>query len=262
MGGSGGGAAGMQALDAGTPDSGAACTGQGATERFSFFVTSLEGLQRLSNNNNGFGGDLRFGKADGLSGADEICRQLAEASFPGAGCKPWRAFLSATRGPDGNPVHARDRIGEGPWYDRLGRIVAMNKTDLLQAWPQGADPVIQYDLPNEFGVPNHDPDGTGQVDNHTTVTGTGPNGMLAGMDPSLTCQDWTSSEGAAGKPRIGFSWRGGAGMAMGSMWYTGMFNEAGCAARINLDPRIMDLSTLGIGAQGGYGGFYCLALEP
>jgi hypothetical protein len=34
---------------------------------FSFFVTSQAGLQRLSNNEDGFGGDLKFGKADGLS---------------------------------------------------------------------------------------------------------------------------------------------------------------------------------------------------
>src|SRR5262245_40454637 len=60
--------------------------------RFSFFVTSLAAMQRLSGSQAGFGGDLRFGKADGLSGADEICRQIAEGSMPGAGAKGWRAF--------------------------------------------------------------------------------------------------------------------------------------------------------------------------
>ena len=39
---------------------------------FSFFVTSLAALQSLSGNPEGFGGDLRFGQPDGLSGADEI----------------------------------------------------------------------------------------------------------------------------------------------------------------------------------------------
>ena len=50
----------------------------------------------------------------------------------GAGAKEWHAFLSAAKGPDGNPVNAIDRIGEGPWYDRMGRLVAMNKAALLQ----------------------------------------------------------------------------------------------------------------------------------
>src|SRR6185295_9052963 len=108
---------------------GAAGTG-GATVPFSFFMTSQAGLARLANNANGFGGDLRFNKADGLTGADEICKQLAEASMPGNG-KTWRAFLSVTRGPAGTPVNAIDRIGDGPWYDRRGRVFALTKAAAL-----------------------------------------------------------------------------------------------------------------------------------
>ena len=235
--------------------------GDAATTRFSFFVTSLMGLRRLSGNQNGFGGDLRFGKADGISGADEICRQLADASMPGAGCKTWRAFLSATKGAAGGPVHAIERVGAGPWYDRIGRLVAMTKDDLLQPWPRGADPAIIYDLPNEYGVPNHNPDGTGNVDNHNTLTGTGADGKVVGTDWGLTCHDWTSKVGTDGTPRIGFSWLGGAASFPGSAWYTGNFNEAGCAALINLTD-INDPLARGVGSQGGYGGFYCLALTP
>lgn len=258
--------AGGSAGSAGQPtagSSGSDCSLPGATAHFSFFVTSLAGLRRLSNNENGFGGDLRFGKADGLSGADEICRQLAESSSPGAGCKTWRAFLSVTKGPDGQPVHARDRIGDGPWYDRRERLVAMNKTDLLADWPVGAHSAIMFDLPNEDGVPNHDPDGTGQVDNHNTVTGTGPDGRLYDEDWAFTCHDWTSKVGTDGTPMIGFSWKGGAGAIPGSSWFsnTGGITEGGCAPIINLTFE-MDFSIRGIGARGGYGGFYCLALEP
>jgi hypothetical protein len=122
-------------------------------------------------------------------------------------------------------------------------------------------------LPNEHGVPNHDPDGTGIVDNHNTVTGTAPGGMLYSMDPAFTCQDWTSSVGEDGTPVIGFSWRGGAGAFAGSSWYSNtgfggmVITEGGCAAFINLT-NAMDFSNRGIGARGGYGGIYCLALEP
>jgi hypothetical protein len=44
-------------------------------DHFSFFVTSIDAMRELSGNPNGFGGDLRFGQSDGLSGADEICRR-------------------------------------------------------------------------------------------------------------------------------------------------------------------------------------------
>ena len=142
------------------------------TERFSFFVTSYAAMQRLSGTQAGFGGDLRYGEADGLAGADKICTEIAEASMPGAGGKGWRAFLSVTRGPSGGPVHAIDRIGSGPWYDRLGRLVAMTKQDLLTTRPTGADPAIVDDLPNEDGVPNHQPDpNQEEVDNHDFLTG-------------------------------------------------------------------------------------------
>ena len=56
-------------------------------EHFSFFVTSLEAMRELSGSQDGFGGDLRYGEADGLTGADKICREIAESSLPGAGQK-------------------------------------------------------------------------------------------------------------------------------------------------------------------------------
>ncbi|MFY0580203.1 hypothetical protein ACN28S_43500 [Cystobacter fuscus] len=54
---------------------------------FSFFVTSIESMRQLSGSTNGFGGDLRYGEATGLEGADKLCRTIAEASLPGAGRK-------------------------------------------------------------------------------------------------------------------------------------------------------------------------------
>jgi hypothetical protein len=126
---------------------------------FSFFATSLEAMQQLSNSKSGFGGDLRFGEADGLAGGDKICRTIATDivgdAMTIAGQKTWRAFLSVTNGPSGGPVHARDRIGNGPWYDRTGRLLAANLNNLIQERPTGADPAIRDDFPNEQGIPNH-----------------------------------------------------------------------------------------------------------
>ncbi|HKU41821.1 MAG TPA: hypothetical protein VJR89_26875 [Polyangiales bacterium] len=282
--GSGGrGAAGRNS--AGTAGSTAGSGGAAAPatgEKFSFFVTSLAGMQRLSKNEQGFGGDLRYGQATGLAGADKICADLAEAAMPGAGGKSWRAFLSTAKGGmNDGPVHARDRIGQGPWYDRNGRLVAMNLNDLLQQRPVGADPAIANDLPNENGVPNHQDTMPGADDNHDTVTGSNVMGMY---DNTPTCNDWTSTEtpgamGAAGStgsmgmggrsggrggmmggrsngPRIGHSWPAGSGMH----WITA-HQAPGCAPSVSL-VQMGGGSGVGIGNGGGYGGFYCFSLQP
>jgi hypothetical protein len=243
------------------------------TAKFSFFVTSLKALQALSNSQSGFGGDLRYGETGpgaGLRGADKICAAVAERSMPGAAAKNWRAFLSATADENGKQVNAIDRIGNGPWYDRLGRLVAPTRADLLADRPQNGDATIRNDLPNEDGVPNHQPDPTQPpVDNHDTLTGTNSQGQL--YSKSATCLDWTSAKGnhtLEGRPRCGHCWprsggggKPGPGGDMGNWMST--LDEAGCAPGVNLKetgPPNPMIPTVGSG--GGYGGFYCFALIP
>src|SRR5258706_71933 len=81
-----------------------------------FFVTS---------SGPGRGADL-----GGLEGADKHCQQLATAA--GAGDRTWRAYLS-TQGKtldDSTVVHARDRIGTGPWHNAKGVRIASSVDDL------------------------------------------------------------------------------------------------------------------------------------
>jgi hypothetical protein len=284
--GSAGAGAGGMSGSAGTGNAGSAGSGPIPTEKFSFFVTSLTAMKDLARafgrGEQGFGGDLRYGETTGLAGADKICRTVAGRSMPGAENKTWRAFLSTIHGgPNDGPIHAIDRIGEGPWYDRLGRLVAMNKQALLNDRPQGADPLIINDLPNEDGIPNHTdgaPGCTGNEcpDNHDTLTGTGPNGQLYSTNDWSTCFDWTNGSsdqpmgngggsggrggfmGASG-PWCGHSWpREGSGVN----WMSALA-EGGCAPGINLvemGPPQPGVYTVGTG--GGYGGIYCFALEP
>lgn len=253
-----------------------------ATEKFSFFVTSLQGMLELSQSEQGFGGDLRYGEATGLAGADKICTELAEKSMPGAGAKGWRAFLSTAKGgDDGGPSHAKDRIGTGPWYDRLGRVVAMSLSDLLNERPAGADPAIADDLPNERGEPNHTDTMEGMDDNHDVVTGTNPQGE---WDGRMTCEDWTSVEtpmsdtsmqgnGMGGPPGGGFFPGGGRislnGPGLGHSWPSQQSGASwmtshpapGCGASVALVQNGAGSGT-GIGNAGGYGGIYCFALQP
>lgn len=263
------------AADATEPDAApAADVDPTQLERFSFFVTSLTSLVELADSDDGFGGDLRFGESGpgaGLRGADKICRTIAERSMPGAAAKGWRAFLSAVDDGAGNPVHAIDRIGQGPWYDRLGRLLANDKAELLHNRPKNAHPIIKNDLPNEWGVPNHRPDPTKPpVDNHDTLTGSDDQGRL--YDLTATCKDWTSALGdtdTEGQPRVGHSWplkvtgpAGGTGRNDLASWMS-FLTEAGCKPGINLvDDGQGDRSTKTVGAGGGYGGFYCFALVP
>ena len=79
-----------------------------------FFVTSVP---------IGKGGDL-----GGVVGADAHCGRLATAV--GAGRRIWHAYLS-TQPRDGRPaINARDRIGEGPWYNFKGDMIAKGLADL------------------------------------------------------------------------------------------------------------------------------------
>ncbi len=230
---------------------------------FSFFVTSMASMVQLAQAYNGsevgFGGDLSYGTGDGLTGADEICAEIAELSMPGASSKQWHAFLSTVD----PPVNAIDRIGEGPWYDRLGRTVAMAKDDLVLDRPN-ADDAIKEDLPNEFGVPNHRPDPTNpEDDNHHTLTGSGADGTLYG--DTATCHDWTSNSmdnQETGRPRIGFSWS----IDSRTNWISGQ-DEGGCGAGIAIGENGVpngpsDPGNPIVGSGGGYGGIYCFAMVP
>lgn len=243
--------------------------GEAPVEKFSFFVTSLEAMQQLSQNPLGFGGDLRFGETGpgaGLRGADKICNAVAEKSMPGSSAKQWRAFLSVAAGSDGKQVNAIDRIGEGPWYDRVGRLLANTKADLLHDRPQGADPAIKDDLPNEKGIPNKQPDPTKpEEDNHHTITGSTTMGTL--FNAMSTCLDWTSAKGdpaTEGKPRMGLTFprMGGPVSSSSSNWMSAL-PETGCAPGVNLAPSPPPgPEDVDIGNGGGYGAIYCFALTP
>src|SRR6185503_17469827 len=80
----------------------------GAKSVMTFFVTS---------NGSGKGGDL-----GGLAGADAHCTALAKAE--GAGDHTWRAYLSTSAAAGQPAVNVRDRIGNGPWYNSGGDLIA------------------------------------------------------------------------------------------------------------------------------------------
>jgi hypothetical protein len=149
------------------------------------------------------GSDLSFfvtsstqdGNLGGLMGADAICDRLATAV--GAGDKTWRAYLSAENG--GMPVHARERIGAGPWMNAMGMMVAANLT-ALHAPTLVGDPDLFI---TEKGEKVNGQWNGAAVNEHDIMTGSDSNGMLI-MTDATTCADWTSNTLAPG-PQVGHS---------------------------------------------------------
>lgn len=239
---------------------------------FSFFTTSLDGLLSLAPDPvNGFGGDL-----GGLQGADEICTALARQSNP-TDAKTWRAFLS-TGGFDGNdPVDAIDRVGDGPWYDYNGRLLAENVDGLIpgeDGRPVG-DPQLTEMFTDEYGEPIKPSD---DIDNHDTLTGSGDDGRLFVEDDAgelATCSDWTSNTlrdenvggegggpgggGSRGRVPVGHSWP--RSDSNGRNW-SHEHNVNGCEPGVFIGVGGgAPPDNFTVGGGGGYGAFYCFALE-
>ena len=152
------------------------CAGaQAQDSEMSFFITSV---------GPGNGADL-----GGLDGADAYCQQLADAV--GAGGKTWRAYLSTQEAGGAAAENARDRIGEGPWQNAEGVVVASNLEVL-----HGDNNLDKATALNERG---EQVNGRGDSPNrHDILTGSQPDGTTFAAGEDRTCSNWTSSgEGAA-----------------------------------------------------------------
>ncbi len=144
-----------------------------------FFVTSV-GL--------GHGADL-----GGLASADKHCQDLAAAV--GAGGHTWNAYMSTSAVPGAPAVNARDRIGNGPWTNAKGVVVAKSVDDLHSP---NNNLTKQTSLTEKGGVVN----GRGDTPNtHDALTGSGPDGRALPAEPDRTCRNWTSS--TAGSAMLG-----------------------------------------------------------
>ena len=205
--------------------------GQGAKPPMGFFVTST----------------THSGNLGGLAGADAECQRLAAAA--GAGSRTWRAYLS-TQGTQSTPaVNARDRIGNGPWYNAEGTMIAGSLADLHGDVQRDANLLNvrtalteKGELVNGFGRP----DGTPQE--HDMLTGSDSHGRAfpPGMSSSggdRTCSNWTS-DSPDGHAMIGHHDR----MSGWNTSWNSSHTTAGC-------------SLAAFNSTGGAGRFYCFAAD-
>ncbi len=153
----------------------ASCSMAPSTGPMGFFVTSA---------NPGKGGDL-----GGLAGADAYCQRLAAAA--GAGSRAWRAYLSASPAQNVPSVHARDRIGKGPWFNAKGELIARDLTHL-----HNGNNITKATALTERGQPVK---GRGETPNdHDILTGSRSDGTALAATPNFTCNNWTAGgEGSA-----------------------------------------------------------------
>jgi hypothetical protein len=142
----------------------------------SFFVTSA---------GKGNGADL-----GGLEGADAHCQALAKAA--GSTSTNWRAYLSTTAPGGDAGVNARDRIGNGPWKNVKGVVVATSVDNLHSASVN----LTKQTALTEKGEPvagRGDP-----VNMHDILTGSDPQGNYSTAGGDTTCGNWTKNgEGSA-----------------------------------------------------------------
>jgi hypothetical protein len=191
-----------------------------APELLSFFVTSV-GM--------GDGGNL-----GGLAGADKHCQTLAQAAG-GSSNKIWRAYLSTQASGNQPAVNARDRIGQGPWYNADGAMVAQNLADLHG---EGVSVLVASPVNRAVALTE-----AGNLGGQAMLTGSQRDGRAYTDGMDHTCNNWTSN--GAGSVQVGNQRGGGFGRGGAAgipSWNS--FGSRGCS-------------------QGDLGGglFYCFAVN-
>jgi hypothetical protein len=163
----------------------------------SFFVTST---------GRGFGGNL-----GGLAAADALCRQRAAAV--GRGDRQWRAYLSAPPSADAPAVHARDRIGRGPWINAHGIQIAASVEELHSEGVNLTRDTALTEAGAQVGPTRHD-----------ILTGSNADGTLFTRGDDATCRGWTSH--SDGRAMVGHHNRSGGGQ--GDSWNSAHLSR-GCS---------------------------------
>ena len=213
------------AQQAPAPAGGGQGRGAGApAQPMSFFITSV-----------GKGDGANYG---GVAGADAYCQSMAAAA--GRGAATWHAYLS-TQGP--NAVNARDRIGNGPWFNARGGRVAMNLGELhgdtIEQARIGNALGKQISLTEKQGIVN----GVGDTPNqHDILTGSQADGRGYTDADDHTCVNWTSN--STGRAQLGHSDKQGGNNGS----WNSTHPSRGCS-----QPELV--------ATGGAGLLYCFAVN-
>ena len=198
----------------------AAVPAHAQSQNMSFFITSA-----------GSGDGANLG---GLAGADQHCQDLAYQV--GVGDLDWRAYLSAVAMGGESAVNARDRIGDGPWYNYAGDLIAES---VEQLHSDAANLTKESILTEQGDMVN----GRGDSPNrHDILTGSNMDGTVSTADGHDACANWTSN--GDGSAAVGHHDRIGGGQNPTS--WNSAHGSRGCSQE-NLE------------GTGGAGFYYCFA---
>jgi hypothetical protein len=191
-------------------------------------------------------GEAHSGNLGGLAGADAICLRLATNAA--AGERAWRAYLSTHGSPMQAAINARDRIGNGPWHNAKGVLIAASLADLHGDIQRDSNLAYRETALTEKGELVNGrarPDGTSNE--HDMLTGSDSHGRAfsagASRRHNLSCDNWTS-DSDDGSAMIGHHDRV-------SSWNTS-WNSSHSTAGCSLEA---------FSKTGGAGRFYCFALK-
>ena len=152
----------------------------------------------------------------------------------------FRSYLS-TQG--ANAVNARDRIGQGPWYNSRGQRVAQNLADLHGDTIEFARIGNNLTKATAFTEKNETVKGFGDMPNeHDILTGSQPDGKAYTDAMDHTCNNWSSSTDGSGQAQLGHFDRTGGG---NTSWNSA-HGSRGCS-----QPNLV--------STGGAGLLYCFA---
>jgi hypothetical protein len=150
---------------------GSMTTAQAQQPEMSFFVSSV---------GKGNGADL-----GGIAGADAHCQALAAAA--GSTSNNWRAYLSTTEPGGTAGINARDRIGNGPWKNAKGVMIA---TSLDNLHSDSVNITKQTALTEKGELVSGRGDA---INTHDILTGADPQGNYSTAGGDTTCGNWTKS---------------------------------------------------------------------
>ena len=203
--------------------------GQAPQPPLGFFVTSTS----------------HSGNLGGLAGADAECQSLAAAVS--AGNRTWRAYLSTQGSQSAPAVNARDRIGNGPWYNANGIMVAGSLADLHGDVQRDTNLInVRTAVTESGGLVNGFGRAEGTPQEHDILTGSDSHGRafppgMSNQADDRTCNNWTSDSPDA-HAMIGHHDR----VSSWNTSWNSSHSTAGCSLSAFND-------------TGGAGRFYCFA---
>ena len=191
--------------------------------------------------------ETHSGNLGGLAGADASCQRLAVAA--GAGGHTWRAYLSTHGTPTQPAVNARDRIGDGPWHNAKGVLIAASVADLHGDIQRDSNLIYRETALTEKGeLVNGRVRPEGTSNEYDMLTGSDSHGRAfppgtASQGQNLTCNNWTY-DGSDGSAMIGHHDR----LSSWNTSWNSSHSTNGCS--------LEDFNS-----TGGGGRFYCFASD-